>query len=248
MNIDVQKLQELLDQRFNFEEIRQLTFDMGIEYEDLAGENKKTKVRELIIYLQRRNRLEELVSIASKHRPQIDWMRAVQEISPSEISDPTLDANILILELASLRQQLDEIKKGTITDEQLKNRLEEMVKTTSRAIGRSEELTARVILPPSELTDVQLLPSGMLERLEEYRSDENLAYLLIGAFSGAILGIFSNWATNSPFVITSFSVVFLVLFFTLALLSALWARRLQKRANLVKEQIFSKNVIRSETT
>jgi hypothetical protein len=242
MNIDLQKLQELINSHFNFEEVRSLAFEMNIDYEILAGENKSSKVRELIIYLERRGQLEKLIQILIANRPAVNWQQVTQELLVSKISDPRLDANVLVLELASLRQQLDEIKKGTITDEQLNVRLEEMVRTTSRAIGRSEELTARVILPPSELTDVQLLPSGMLERLEEYRSDENLVYLLIGAFSGAILGILSNWATNDPFVITRFSIILLVLFLALTLLSVSWAGRLRKRANQVKEQIFAEKI------
>lgn len=239
MDLDIQKLSFFLNNYFNYEEIRTLFFELNVDFELIAGESKSSKIRELISYLQRTRRLAELVQTAQRERPHVNWNSVIREQHYSEHSDPNLDAEVLNVELASLRQQLNEIRKGTISSEQLDSRIEEMLRTANRAIGRSEEITARVILPPSELTDVQLLPSGMLERLEEYRSDENLAYLLVGAFGGAILGILSNWATNDPFVITRFSVVLLILILLLTATSIFWAWRLKKRADSVKRQIFS---------
>ena len=118
-----------------------------------------------------------------------------------------------------------------------------MVTTATRAIGRSEELTARILLPPREMTDVQLLPSDALDRLEEYRSDENIAYLLIGAFSGAILGILSNWATNDTFVITRVSLVLLGFFAVLCGMSIFWAWRLRGRIASIKQKTLSTQTI-----
>ena len=44
---------------------------------------------------------------------------------------------------------------------------------------------------------VDLAPLNLIERLDEYGSDENLYYTLMGIFAGGILGIIANWATSS---------------------------------------------------
>ena len=51
------KLPEILASRFSDGELRDLCFDLGVDYESLAGEGKSAKARELIAYLQRRGRL-----------------------------------------------------------------------------------------------------------------------------------------------------------------------------------------------
>jgi len=77
---------------------------------------------------------------------------------------------------------------------------------------------------------VRLVPSDSLDRLEEYRSDVNWAYLFIGAFLGAIMGILSNWATNEEFIITRYSKVLMGLFLILAIGSGAWACNINRRA------------------
>lgn len=149
------------------------------------------------------------------------------------------DAGLLKTELADLSQELKLIQNEKVPNDQIQSRLLRIQNLANRAYGRSDELTARILLPPTEMTDVQLLPSGVLERLEEYRSDENIAYLLIGGFGGGILGILSNWATNENYVITRFSIVLIGLFATLFILSMLWAWRIHNRALVAKNKIFS---------
>lgn len=243
-NIDRAKLLDLMVKFFDFEEIRTLSFLLGIDFDHLRGDGKHSKAREILAYAERRGVLNKLIEAMRQARPDLD----IQLSSFVSTSPPfASDADILGIELSSLRQQLDEIRKQTVTDEQLEERIEEMLKTASRAIGRSEELTARMILPPPELTDVQLLPSGALERLEEYRSDENIAYLLTGAFGGAVLGILSNWVTNDPFVITRSSGILIVVFIALTIACIFWARRIHQRADKLKEQSFSQSSSRKAT-
>jgi len=156
-------------------------------------------------------------------------------------------------DLSRLRQRVDkgfeelqtQIQK-TGTDEQIKNEVitqllpelrEELLKVTDHAIGTSKELTARVHLPPKEVTDIYLLPVGLFQQLEEYRSDEKATYLFIGALVGAILGILSNWVTNESFVITRISVILGVVFGTFATICGFWARLIHKRVARAKNRI-----------
>jgi len=69
-SVDMGQLVDLLQESFNEDELRTLTFDLGIDYEELAGENKDVKVRELIAYAERRNRTAELIDVAANMRPQ----------------------------------------------------------------------------------------------------------------------------------------------------------------------------------
>ena len=67
------ELREILASRFSDGELRDLCFDLGVDYESLAGEGKSAKAREFIAYLQRRGRLAELVSAGKQMRADIHW-------------------------------------------------------------------------------------------------------------------------------------------------------------------------------
>ena len=65
-NINTQPVKEidhiglfhLLNDKFNKEEIKTLSFEFKIDYDDLAGDTKQAKARELILYLKRRDKLD----------------------------------------------------------------------------------------------------------------------------------------------------------------------------------------------
>ena len=57
---DVAELYQLLIQRFNLQELQDLCFDLGVDFEDLGGTGRKAKARELVQYMQRRGRLDAL--------------------------------------------------------------------------------------------------------------------------------------------------------------------------------------------
>lgn len=63
----------LLTNYFNLEELKTLSFDLQIDYEEIAGDTKSSKIRELVVLLQRQDRLHKLVEIASKNRPNVIW-------------------------------------------------------------------------------------------------------------------------------------------------------------------------------
>ena len=68
---DVTQLRRILVERFSLEELRTLCVDLGVSHGELEGEGLEAKARELIAYLQRRERLEELVNYIRQHRPDI---------------------------------------------------------------------------------------------------------------------------------------------------------------------------------
>jgi len=71
---DLTRLRQLLTAHFSLEELRTLCFDLeGVEYDDLGGEGRANKARELVAYLDRRGRISELIAICSQRRPNVDW-------------------------------------------------------------------------------------------------------------------------------------------------------------------------------
>ena len=50
------RLREILSDRFNESELRDLCFDLGISYENLPGSSKADRARELIVYCEQRER------------------------------------------------------------------------------------------------------------------------------------------------------------------------------------------------
>jgi hypothetical protein len=62
-------LREILADRFEASELQDVCFDLGVDYESLAGEGKADKVRALIIYHEHRDMIPELVQEVLYLRP-----------------------------------------------------------------------------------------------------------------------------------------------------------------------------------
>jgi hypothetical protein len=67
------QLTEVLTARFSKEELQTLCFHLGIDYDDLAGEGKAARARELVVYLEQRRRIPDLLRHGRRLRPDIDW-------------------------------------------------------------------------------------------------------------------------------------------------------------------------------
>jgi serine/threonine protein kinase len=60
-----------LDSRFDLEELRTLAFHLHVDYDNLRGEVKHAKARELVLYFERQNRLQELIEAVRRERGSI---------------------------------------------------------------------------------------------------------------------------------------------------------------------------------
>lgn len=69
--IDLLALRDVLLQAFNESELRDICFSLRVDYEEIYGEGKRDKTRELILYLERRGRISELVEICRQLRPNL---------------------------------------------------------------------------------------------------------------------------------------------------------------------------------
>ncbi len=75
---------QMLTQRYDLEELRTLCAQIGVDFDDLRGEGKSAKARELILFLQRRGRLAELEAILQnvQSAEQRTAMRSAQSLQP----------------------------------------------------------------------------------------------------------------------------------------------------------------------
>jgi hypothetical protein len=71
------EMRRILTTRFSDGELRTLCFDLGVDYENLPGQGKADKARELISHLERRQRIAALVAIVRAQRPDIAWDAAL---------------------------------------------------------------------------------------------------------------------------------------------------------------------------
>ena len=68
--MDRQTLFNLLNDYFDDDELRDVCFELQVDYEDLGGTTKRGKARELITHMERRGRLAELAALSQRLRPQ----------------------------------------------------------------------------------------------------------------------------------------------------------------------------------
>jgi hypothetical protein len=68
IQVDRAKLLNAMTNAFNEGELRTLCFELDLDYEDLPPGGKSDKARELILYCQRHNRLDDLLSLCQQKR------------------------------------------------------------------------------------------------------------------------------------------------------------------------------------
>jgi formylglycine-generating enzyme required for sulfatase activity len=113
-------LRDLLNQHFNDAELRQLTFDLGIQYENLPGEKTRIgKALALVEYCLRHNRLPDLTTHCQQLRPKAtwpdgpaltaEWQTVQQGIAAQEKLQGLIAAEQLTAVLTALKQKELEI-------------------------------------------------------------------------------------------------------------------------------------------
>lgn len=66
----------VIGELFDNEELRELIFEIGVDWDDLPGVTRRDKIRNLVERVYKNGRLEELVSLAKEKRPGagVDWL------------------------------------------------------------------------------------------------------------------------------------------------------------------------------
>jgi hypothetical protein len=58
---------------FSAEDLRTLCFELNLDYDDLPSGGRKDKARELILLCERTGRLDDLLALCRRKRPNFDW-------------------------------------------------------------------------------------------------------------------------------------------------------------------------------
>jgi tetratricopeptide (TPR) repeat protein len=130
---DLSRLRQTLVDRFNEEELRTLCFDMALDYDMLPGNGKGGKSRELVAYLDRRNRLAELIESIQRARPDIVWGE-----EPELAGQPGEQAEKFeaIIWVSAKNDVLT--ADGIVPRRQVVSTLDDIYTTISIALGREE--------------------------------------------------------------------------------------------------------------
>lgn len=64
---------EQMRNKMNLDKIRDLCFELNIDFEELTGETKFEKIIDLIIYIRNSNKFSELIECGKKYHPYISW-------------------------------------------------------------------------------------------------------------------------------------------------------------------------------
>ncbi len=69
--VNLMALRQALDDGYSDSELRDLCFELEIDYEDLGGDTQSAKARELVLFARRRNLLARLVECVMRDRPHL---------------------------------------------------------------------------------------------------------------------------------------------------------------------------------
>jgi len=89
VQVDRVELLDLLSTHFSENDLRDLCFILDVGYDDVPGETRTGKARELILYMERRSRLPELVEAARQLHPDIPWDGAPQVTAAATVTSIT---------------------------------------------------------------------------------------------------------------------------------------------------------------
>jgi hypothetical protein len=78
--MNLQKLRDKIIEGFNLSEVRDLCFNLNVQYENLEGTTLNDKARELVEYCKRQGSLPELVTHCKELRPRISWQEVAESL------------------------------------------------------------------------------------------------------------------------------------------------------------------------
>lgn len=80
----LRELRRLLVNYFDMDELVTMCADLGVDFEDIKGDSKTGKTRELVTYLVHRGRLEEMIAWCERERPNLKWRPAGQSSATAQ--------------------------------------------------------------------------------------------------------------------------------------------------------------------
>jgi hypothetical protein len=91
-------LHRAIDTHFSLDELRTLCFDLHIDFDNLGGEGKQGKARELALHCERTGKIPELLEAIRRLRPDLDLpvgSRIGPVPQPSQVAEQTVDEAVV---------------------------------------------------------------------------------------------------------------------------------------------------------
>jgi hypothetical protein len=108
--LNTTRLLEQIRALFSDSELRDLCLDLAVDYENLSGANKADKARELILLMQRTNRLPDLVRRATELRPHLGLnVQRLAEVAVTPDQETGLQS--LMAQFRRYNEQINEWKE-----------------------------------------------------------------------------------------------------------------------------------------
>lgn len=168
------QLRKALIEQFNEEELKTLCFDLALDYEMLPGEGKGGKIRELIAYMKRRNRLQELVEAVQYARPNMAFA-----IQPKTIPNTTVIGESFDVIIWTSAKNSVLTAEGLMSRRQVMQTLDDIYTTIAITLQRDDILRAR----PAEQDEIirQVLTRQrtllIIDNLETIDDENVMAFL-----------------------------------------------------------------------
>lgn len=90
--LDLANVRTQLVNHFNLDELQTLSFDLGIQYDNLAGDTLNAKARELLKYCYRHDLVKKLIEHCQKMHAGVQWVKAIDSddvnLLPEALDDP----------------------------------------------------------------------------------------------------------------------------------------------------------------
>jgi len=89
------RLRQGVAKYFDESELRDLCFNLGVDYENLEG-SERDKSRELVAYFERRMEISKLLQEVKRLRPQAPWEGALPITEPSLVQDVSPEEALIV--------------------------------------------------------------------------------------------------------------------------------------------------------
>ncbi|MCP4695872.1 MAG: hypothetical protein GY862_03330 [Gammaproteobacteria bacterium] len=168
------KLADTLNKRFDKEEINNLCFKLGIEADNLAGQTRETKARELLKHLHRHQKIPDLIETGREIRTDIEWPVA-----------PWLKAGLIdtarhmarISAHAEAVQTWQRILKLDPHDPQAPQEIRHLLEKIEQA-NRLKKFSRQLLMRRSDIAPVYLQAAARLKRMEKEGISEESEVIL----------------------------------------------------------------------
>ncbi len=108
---DLSELYDKMLRAFSRDDVQEMCFRLGVDYDDIRGAKRDAKIRELIAGLSRSGRLNDLVALCAELRPNVDWGPALAGGGSQAGAPCVLFVTALRLEYEAVRAHLTALRE-----------------------------------------------------------------------------------------------------------------------------------------